>query len=717
MSKGNHPLEPLLRPKSIAIIGASEKQGVISGMSLRNLLKYKYPGKIFPVNPSYEKLMDIPCYKSVLDIPEPVDTAVVVIPAKGVLPVLEDCVRKGVKTITVVSSGFGEAGGGESGAQMQEKVKRLARESGVRILGPNCIGLMNVPDCIIQRGALYLVEDMIPGPVGMVSHSGGVSLIMFNRAQAHGVGISFVAPSGNEVDLEMCDLIDFMVEDPGTKVICAYIEGLKDGKRFLQVARKAASVAKPIIAVKVGHSREGRKAALAHTGALTGSDVVHDAAFRKTAVTRVADIDALHEAGLLFSSAPLPRGRRVGVITVSGGEAIWVADACADMGLEMPELSAQARQTINERMKFGKAQNPLDLTGQLFGDPELLTTCLQMFGQQDNLDSILMVIPTLGSAHAKWICPPVIKAARELNKPFVVTWWSCGPDSLVAHQMFREAHVPAYQTPYRALAALKAYVEYAERLQPVQAELASPIAAKPSPRRTELVKRIHDAGRPLSLADTEVLDLLTEYDIPVVKQAAVSSRESAVETAKKLGFQVVLKVNAPAIVHKTDVGCVKVGLGTPDQVAEAYDQILHNAKAADPQAAIAGVVVQPMLHGVETILGLSMDPQFGPVVMFGSGGVNAELWKDVSHRLAPLSDAEAAQMIREVRGFPLLSGFRGQPPADIGALQQLLVRLGKAAVDLEGAISSMDLNPVVVMPPGSGAAVVDARIIPSNLPR
>jgi acyl-CoA synthetase (NDP forming) len=690
-------MSSLFAPSSIAVIGASSDTGRFGGRPLANLQLHGYGGAIYPVNPKYDEIRGLRCYPSMSAIDGTVDAALLAIPAGAIPGALQDCASRGVKLAVIVSSGFAEAGGDGVGAQRD--IVASARQAGIRLLGPNCLGFINVTDGI-PAAATAAVElpDLLPGSISLVSHSGALGIVsVFVRAYDHGVGFRHVISSGNEADLHGLELMQMFVDDPQTRVIAGLIEELRHPEQLAAVAESALAAGKPIVVLKIGRSEGGSRAASAHTAALAGSDAVYDASFRAHGIVRVDDLDDLWEVPNLFASVALPTGRRVGVITTSGGLNGLMADLLHREGLETPTLSSGTVDHLRASLPaHAVPENPLDLSGGLGGgerEIEAFSTALRALDSDPRIDVIVLGQIAVRKNHHD-VLGPVLDVARTLSKP-VVLLSPGGSISDIALQPLHRGDIPLFRSPQRLARALGHLCWYADHVRAREAR---------APRRAAIAERQEAPVLAPGLVDAETTwSLLERYGLPVAGRAAARDLAQALAAAERIGYPVALK--ALGLLHKTEAGGVVLGLRDAAELEAAYTDMRSRLDVAE-------VEVQEMVSGgVEVIVGIQHDPHFGNVVVVGSGGILVELVGDSALRLPPVDDQDAREMIESLRVTKMLKGFRGGPPADVDALVDVVVRASKLAVDLEGRIESLDLNPVIVLPEGAGVRIVDAALL------
>jgi acetyltransferase len=704
-------LKAFFSPQSIAIIGASGNFDSISGKPLRFLQEHGYAGKVYPVNPKYEELAGLPCYKSILDVPGPVDLALLGVNYRLVLPMLKECVEKGVKFATIFSSGFAESG--EEGRALQRQIGDLARESGMGVCGPNCQGSVNLKEKVIGGFSASLgVKPLRVGPIGYVTQSGALGYSIFSLAQEAGVGFSYIASTGNEVDLHTLDFMEYVVEDPDTTMLISYLEGIKDGRQFARLADRALELGKPIVTLKVGRSEVGRKAASSHTATLTGSDDVFDAFFHQKGIVRVDDIEAMIDVAALRQRIPaLPAGKGLGIITTSGGGGILAADEAVDGSLEIPELDEATQSAIMEVIPdYGSALNPVDVTAQVINEADDFVKVLEAMVARPDIHGLVIVITQITGPQGHQMAEDIVAMSRRTDKPITVAWTTS--DNLVGDniQVLVDGGVQHYKSPVRAVRAMGALMRYGAFLA------EHPATGRVAPVRTaggtrEQALALLDAAGP-ELTEHQGKELLGLYGAPVTREGVATSEEEALRIAGEIGYPVALKIDSPDIQHKTEAGGLRLDIEGDEALVAAYREILEGARNYDPKARVTGVLVSEMVRGgTETIVGLNNDPHFGPTVLFGLGGIFVEILKDVALRVCPVGREEALEMIREIKGYKVLAGARGKARADIEAIADAIAAVSRLGLDLEDRIAELDINPLLVLPEGQGARVADALIV------
>ncbi|MEO5691800.1 MAG: acetate--CoA ligase family protein [Usitatibacter sp.] len=691
----------LLNPRSITIIGASSDEAGINGQVLRNLQARNYPGALYPVNPKYPEVGGIRCYPSVESLPHVPDLAIVLLGAARAVQAVEECGRKGVPFAIVIGAGFAEMRG--EGEKLQQQLLEAARRHGVRLVGPNCIGLMNVPDNVFAGfGPVFGLSNLRAGSVSMVTQSGGFGFAVVNMAEEQGVGFRHVVSTGNEADLTSLDFMDAFIDDPGTTMIAGYFEGIKDAHRLPAIARRALDAKKPVIAWKVGNSPEGERAAASHTGNLGGSAQLYKAAFDQFGWIRIDDVHELVDCAAAFARDKLPGHDGVGIVTVSGGAGVLLADACAARGLGVPELSEATRARLREVLPaYASPQNPVDVTASILNDSGLLRAALKVILDDPAIASLIVVASSVEGAAAEKIAAELAALDAETHKPLMVSWSSREDRVGRAYELLREARVPLYRTPSRCCGALAALCRFAEALRRHHRDAARP--ARVAPRA---------AQAPITAANEyEAKQLLARYGLTPTQEVLATNAAEAAAAAAKIGYPVALKIQSADIPHKTEAGGVRLHVPNSQAVRAEYDEIIASARAHAPEAMIDGVLVQEMVEGgVEVILGAVNDSRFGPAVMFGLGGIFTEVLEDVVFRFAPISLEAAHEMINSIRGVAVLTGARGRAPADVDALANAIVAVSQLLEDHGSQIAELDINPLVVLPKGRGVRVVDALI-------
>lgn len=701
-------LHALFNPQSIAIVGASNDPSRIGGRILRYLKKHGYTGNISPVNPKYDQIDGIPCYPDLASIPFEIDVVLVAVPEQSVLPVLEEAGKAKVQSAIVYSAGFSELG--EKGRTEQEKMRQLAEASGMRICGPNCVGIIGFHNKTAMSFSQFLdIPRLISGEIAFISQSGALGGAILNRVQDRSIGISYFVSTGNEAVLDSSDFMEYLLDDPDTKVIMGLIEGIRDAEKFLRVARLALKRKKPILVMKIGRTESGSKAASSHTGSMTGADSVYEAIFKQEGIIRVEEVEDLYLTAATLAKCPLPKGKRVGIITTTGGGGVILADKLVEMGMDLPDLSMETVTKLSEtKASFGIVKNPLDLTAQVVNDPLLFPKSIETFTQDENLDVIVVALAMVAGERSKERASYIIQSASSADKP-VLTWWASGSLSRPGMKMLEESRAPLFTSPHRGIKALHALMRYSDYLKNRDEEGKAP---PPLSQENRLkIERLLTSSSSM-LTEVEGKEILACYGIPIPKGGLGRNLKETKNIASEIGYPVALKVVSPEITHKTEVGGVKLNIGNEDELGKAFHRIMEDVRGFKPNAEIMGMLVQEMLPpGREVMIGVLQDPQFGPMVMFGLGGVFVEVLEDFSLRHAPLKEKDAWEMVKEIKGRRILEGVRGEKKSDQEAIVKALMAVSQMAVDLKETFSEIDINPLIVYPEGGGLKAVDCLFV------
>ena len=684
-------LDAVFRPRSVAVIGASDTETKIGGTPLYYLRSRGYAGQIYPINPKAPEIQGLPAYPNIKDAPGPVDLAIIAVPASLAVQALQDCADAGVKGVVMFSSGFAEVG--EDGSAQQARMTEIARQSGLRLMGPNCLGFMNIEDKLFATFAPVVNMGVAPkGRIGLVSQSGAFGGFAFSVARERGIGLSYWITTGNEADLGFSESVEWLASDPGTDVIVGYMEGCRDGDTLRRALAACRAAKKPLIVCKVGKTEAGAKAAASHTAALAGEDAVFDGIFRQYNVYRASSIEECLDVAYAASIAGLPKGPRIGLYTVSGGAGVLMADMAEACGLVVPELTRATQDKVLELVPFAGTRNPLDITGQVTQVPGAVRKSLGYMAQDGTCDTVVSFISASGLA------PGGMQSAQDIAEvraevPDVLQVVSTLP-SPAFRELVEAAGVPVFEDPNRAVNAVAALARIARGF----ARTGSDSATAGSPLTV-----------PANCTEPAALAALGEHGLPVVAFRHVQTAAEAGQAASEFGGKVVVKIVSPDIGHKSDIGGVELNLSGQAEAEAAGARILAAARKAAPDARIDGLMVAPMQKGVaECVIGVQRDPTFGPVVMFGLGGVHVEALRDVVFRAAPFDADEAMAMIHEVRAIRLLTHPRGSAPADLDALAAVLAQVSRIAAASPDLVSA-DMNPVLSLT--DGAVILDALLI------
>jgi acetyl coenzyme A synthetase (ADP forming)-like protein len=696
-------LKWIFSPRSVAVIGASAKFQSLGRAVFANLLFAGYSGCVYPVNTKAKSVLGVRAYPSVLDVPDEVDLAVVLVPAGFVPQVLKDAGRKGCKGAIVISAGFKEIGG--QGIELEQQLESTAQSYGMAVLGPNCFGVINT-DPGISLNATFSRSFPLTGKIAFISQSGAVGVAALEYAAAEKIGFSKFISIGNKADIHENHVLEALADDPQTDVILLYVEDLEDPKEFIGLAQRV-SEKKPILAVKSGRTVEGAKAAASHTGALSGSDEVYDSLFAQCGVLRVETLEELFRFGIAFANQPLPRGRRVAIVTNAGGPGIMATDASIRYELELARLDDKTKSILNTHLPSTVSlNNPIDLIGD--AGESRYQLALQAVLADENVDGVIVICVPQMMTNLEATSTVIAQQVRFSDKPVFAVYMATGDieDSL---NILEDAQIPFYRFPEDAARALGAMARYVRWRKRPRTEFKLFDDVQPEKVREILEKARREKRR--FLPEPEAHAVLGAYGFPMLRSRLVQNEAEAMAAAEEIGFPVVMKIVSPDIVHKVDVGGVRLNLHSESDVKNAYHDLIAQVKAFRKDAGIWGVLIQEMVrNGKETILGMKRDPHFGPLLMFGLGGIYVEVFRDVVFRIAPIRELSARHMIERIKGIRLLRGFRGEPASDIEAVTQSLTRLSQLVTDFP-EIEEMDINPLIVLPAGSGARVVDARIL------
>jgi len=700
-------IEYLYDPASIAIIGASPHKRKPGGRPLVALKERGYKGTIVAVNPQYDEIDGIPCYPSLLEVPETIELAVISVPATHVLQVLEQGASKGLKAAVIFSAGFSEVDA--RGEAMQQEITDLARRHGIRLLGPNCLGLMNLPNSVMASFAHIMdLEPITPQTLAFVTQSGAFGAMIYSEATAAGVGFSSFASVGNEAESGFADFVEYLLDDPHAEVIGGYLEGARDGAKLREVAERALQIGKPMMILKVGRTGAGARAANSHTGSLAGDDEVYDAFFRQMGIIRINDLSELTSFVLLHQSSGNFENTNVAILGGSGGHGVMLSDRCESLGLTVPEITGPVRDKLETILPaFGSARNPIDLTAQAGRDPGMPFKCLRELVRSDAINIIFMQL----FYSDKKVVDELIEIKNSTDKPIIITARRNADDANEAdnHRRIRDAGIPIMYDGLQAAKAISQLSWYQGKVKRAR-EDASQLKA--------MVKNDHDRATEIlsekkQLTEFECKQVLRDYGIKVTREQLACSADDAVRIAAELGGKVALKIQSGKILHKTEANAIRLNLQSEQDIRSAYDEVIANARTYAPDAEIQGVLVQEMVEGgVEVIVGMTTDPIFGPVIMFGLGGIFVEVLKDVAFRVAPLLRRDAEDMLSEIRAHKILDGVRGQPPVDREALIEVILKVSELVINHQDSIEELDINPLLLFP--DGACAVDALITPKS---
>jgi acetyl coenzyme A synthetase (ADP forming)-like protein len=694
-------LERFFCPESIAIIGAAREEGKVGHTILEGVMNSKFKGRIYPINPKAEEIHGLKCLKSILDAPEDIDLAIIVIPGKYVLCAINECAKKNVKAAIVISAGFKEIG--PIGAKLEKELLEKARQYNMRILGPNCLGMSNTT-CPVN--ASFSPEMPDDGVIAFISQSGALGTAVLDWAKLGKIGISKFVSLGNKVDISETDIFEYLEDDNSCKVITAYIEGISEGQKFIDVSKKVTKK-KPIVVVKAGNTSAGAKAVSSHTGSLAGSAKAYEAAFKQAGIIRARTIRNLLDYSTSLAYQPLPKGRNLVIITNAGGAGIMATDVCEENNINMPALE---KETIDKLKEFlpeaANFHNPVDVLGDALADR--YKKALEIIIKDKNVDAIIILLTPQAMTQAYETAVGIVEVMQNSSGKIPIL--ACfmggktvkgGIDYLIEHK------VPNFDIPEGAVSATRVMMNYNEWLVKKEEKGKTFEADK------KAVKEIFDSIRKekrFELGENESRKVLEAYKIRVPQAVTAKDIAEAKAFTKKVGYPVVLKIDSPDILHKTDVGGIKVGIRNDLELETGFNDIINSVKAKKPEANIRGISIQEMIMDKqETIIGINKDPQFGPMIMFGLGGIYVEILKDVSFRIAPITESDARDMIEEIKTIKLLKGARGAKPSDINSIAEILLKISQLVTDFP-EIMEMDINPLFVKAEGLGSIAGDVRI-------
>ncbi|MFH0986267.1 MAG: acetate--CoA ligase family protein [Candidatus Omnitrophota bacterium] len=697
-------LKALFEPKAIAVVGASRRPEAVGYAIMKNLVEGGYKGKVFPVNPKATDVLGVKCVPNAGDLPENVDLAIFIIPGAAVPAELEACALKGAKAAIVISAGFREIGG--EGVKLEKAIKSIADKYGIAMLGPNCLGLINNDPSLCLNASF---SGNIPknGNIAFISQSGALATALLDYARGENIGLSKLISLGNKVDVTELEILQYLKDDPNTDVIMMYLEDIGKGQEFIELAREITgdiAKPKPILVIKSGRTAQGAKAASSHTGSLMGADEVYDAVFAQSGVMRMESAQEMFNLAIVFANQPLMKGNRVAIVTNAGGPGIMATDACVKFGLQMAEMSPATVAKLKEKLPpTSNFSNPVDVIGDAQHDR--YEHALRSVIAEPNVDGVMVLLTPQAMTEAEATAKVIVDVDKESHKTIVACFMGHA-DVEAGVKVLKENMIPQCSFPEdsaRTLAAMNKYQQWLGRsrtgVKHYQVDRQSADAV--------IEKALKDNQKFLPIHQS--MEIFSAYEFPVIPWAFVRTAEDAWEQAVKIGFPVVMKVVSQQIIHKVDVGGVRLNLNSADDVQHAFRDIM--AVGERLKAKIDGVFMQRMApKGREVILGMKRDPHFGPILMFGLGGIYVEALKDVTFRVAPIRELSAHDMLRNIRAFKLLEGVRGEPPADLEAIADCLKRLSQLSCD-HPEIDEIDINPLMVYGEGKGAGVIDARII------
>ncbi len=691
-------LESLLYPQTVAVIGASRETAKVGHAFIANLRKSGFAGKIIPVNPKADEILGLKCYPDLAACGDKVDLSIIVVPPKFVKDAIQQSYNAGARHVIIITAGFKEVG--PEGARLEAEIAQLCQSLGVRLMGPNCLGVLNTHH---KMNATFAPALPPTGKISLISQSGALCVAILDWAAKQKLGMAKVFSIGNKADLNEADFLQALAEDKETAVVAGYLESITEGNKFLRIAEEAANI-KPVVILKVGITSAGAKAASSHTGSLAGADIAYGAAFKRSGIIRAEDFESLFDYALAFATQPLPAGHRVAVITNAGGPGIMAADAAETRGLQMVAPTEGTKAALREFLPAAASVgNPIDVLGD--AEPERYVKSLKLAQADPNIDAIVVVV-TPQNMTQPLVLAEKLAAANHGQKPLLAAFMG-GDDVEKAKEKLMALGIPNYPSPDRALGALRAMCDYAAwRARPARIVTRFPV----NRRRVDRIIHSQLRGGVAQIGEVEAKEILRAYEFNVLEGHLARTGDEAVELAERIGYPVVLKISSPDIIHKSDFGGVRINLANAEQVRDAFDLMMLRIQRRAPNAHLRGGFVEKMgQRGREVILGMTRDPQFGPMLMFGLGGIFVEVMKDVTFHLAPITAEEAMQMLKGTRSYALLQGARGQAPVDLDAIAGALQRISQLATDYP-EIKELDINPFIVGPVGVQPYVADARM-------
>jgi 4-hydroxybutyryl-CoA synthetase (ADP-forming) len=695
------PESVFLSPKSIAIIGASDKRGSV-GRTITSNIMNGFKGIVFPISPTRPEVFYKKAYKSVLDVPKPIDLAVIVTKNTIVPDVLEECGKKKVKGVIIITAGFKEVD--EEGAKLEQRLKDIAKKYNIQIIGPNCLGVMNL-DPKTMMNSTFLKITPKSGEIALVSQSGAICAALCEDASAQGIGFSAVISMGNKAAMSEIDVLKMLADHKQTKVIVMYLEDMGDGQEFLKVCKHITlDLKKPVLVLKSGRSPEGAKAAMSHTGALMGSDEIYDALLKQSGAIRVDTMEELFDYAVAFSKQPLPTKGDLVIVSNAGGPAIISTDACSKNGIKMAKIENIRPQIDAVIPPWGSSRNPVDIVGD--ADFNRFSNVLDKVLAHPNVGSVIAMCTPSGTLDYDKLAEVIVTMSKKYKKTILASLMGLD-EGITNRQILAEGGIPYYTYAEGAIRTLKAMLRFANWISSPAGKIAKFKVDKLM--ATKIFEKVKKEGRP-NLLEEEGQEVLRAYGFPLPKSELAKTENDAVKIAKKIGYPVVMKIASPQIIHKSDAGGVKVNLTNDDDVKSAFNEIVANAKKYNKKAEIKGVLVVEMIKGgKEMIIGSKLEPGMGPVIMLGMGGIYVEVLKDVTFKLAPVTDKEADDMITSIKMRKILEGVRGEKPSDKAKLSECIQRLSQLVTDFK-EIKELDMNPVLVMENGKGCKILDVRI-------
>ena len=693
----------LLSPKSIAIIGASDKTGSI-GRAVTNNIINDYKGKLFLINPKRKNIFNINSYNTILNISNSIDLAIIITKNIVVPHVLEECGKKNVKAAIIITAGFKEVN--SEGAKLEEKIKQIANKYHIKTIGPNCLGIMNLDNKTIMN-ATFLKVTPKPGNIALVSQSGAICAALVEDASAQNIGFSAVISMGNKVDINEVDILTILSKHKQTKVIIMYLEDIHDVRKFLTTCKKITKTnktKKPILVLKSGRSPEGAKAAMSHTGAIMGSDQIYDALLKQSGTIRVNTIQELFEYSIAFSKQPLPTKNGVVILSNAGGPAIISADTCSKLGIPMTNID-KIRQQINKKIPpWGSSKNPIDLVGD--SDHIRFKMVLDLILANQNVGSVIAMCTPSATLDYNKLADVIVQMSKKYRKTLFASLMGLD-EGIKNREILAAGNIPYYTYAENAIRSLHTMLKFVKWIKSKEGSITNFRVNKQIPQK--IFARVKKEGRK-NLLENECREILSAYRLPLSKSSIAKTAKESIKIANKIGYPIVMKIVSPQIIHKSDAGGVKINIKNDSETITAFNEITNDVKKYNDAAVIHGVLITEMIkNGKEMILGSKLEPKFGHVIMLGLGGIYVEVFKDVTFRMTPLTNNDADEMIHSIKTKKILDGVRGEPPSDIKSLSQCIQKLSQLVTDFK-CISELDINPIRIMKKGHGCKILDVRI-------
>ncbi len=709
MPKNTKNLSTIFYPQSIAVIGTNKTKGTVPHDIFANLIESNFQGVVYPVSPGETSVACVKAYKYIVDIPDPVDLAILVFPSSVCHLALEQCGKKGVKSVIIISAGFKEVGG--KGLEREKQLKQIAQKYGISFIGPNCLGVINT-DPKSRLNASFARKMPEEGSIGFLSQSGALCTAVLDYAQSKHIGFSKFVSFGNKADINEIDLLYYLRDDPKTKVILVYLEEISDGQALMKAAKDIISQSgKPILLLKSGRTEEGAAAAASHTGSLAGSDIICDAAMKQAGIMRCNDIEEMFNRAIAFAYQPLPKSNQIAIVTNAGGPGVLATDSAINCGLKLASFSDATSDSLRKSLPTtANTKNPIDVIGDAHSDRynAALTSTLK----DENVDGVFVILTPQSMTDIKEIAQEICNCAVQYEKPIYASFMGEN-DVAEGIDILQRNKIPHYILPESMCSSFTSAYEFNNQLSNASAAALAPCEGINTDKAKTILKKAAQSGKRF-LSGIEAFKLLDAYGLPVGKYGMAKSTKEAIAAADKIGYPVAMKIISEDIVHKFDVQGVKLNLNSSKEVADSYSTMMKSISESHPDAKLEGTLIQKMGEaGEEVILGIKRDQTFGAVILFGLGGIFVEIFKDVSFRIAPLDQENIRSMISEIKGYPILAGARGRRKRDIASIEDCLHRISQLAMDCP-EIQELDINPLIIHGEGRGAFVADIKILISQ---